>query len=186
MSDSWMQYAQAFWQSLISAASLKAVLATLVALMGSLFGMTHPAVKCVVVLMVIDFVLGASCAWRKDDFRWSGVKKGIAKFVGYSMALCITSVADWGLQTGGFITMTGAFCFYLIVCDAMSALYHVNDFAPGVVPVWLFKRLKTFKHGLEEGDPLLPYPGLPGSGASTAPQEPHVAGEEPVEGADHE
>lgn len=123
-------------------------------------GFVHPSIVSLLLLLCVDFALGAGIAFWQERFTCVGFRHGCGKFVAYGMVFIVTSIADQGMGiTGWPLNLTVALSYYAIAGEALSCLRHIDMIFPGRLPVWLIRRLESVRAGIERDGTLRPRRG---------------------------
>lgn len=147
---SWWEFLGQYAADVSTAACAKGVFAFCLTMTMGFFGLAHPPIEALMLLMLCDYALGFAHAWQEENIDVGKMRRGLGKFVGYALALNIAWLADrgMGLPTGAVYSMRNLLCAYLVANEAISALTHLAYF--GVpVPVWLMERLRSYRSSVE-------------------------------------
>ncbi|MCC8066916.1 MAG: phage holin family protein [Clostridiales bacterium] len=148
------QFLATLYNELITEGGLKAALGLLWSFILTSAGYPETAIEALVYLLVADFILGFSRAWRDCALRGDKIRHGAYKFVAYWVAIAIFVQVDKtitnALPMG--ISLANLLIAYLGVNEALSCLAHLSAFGLPV-PEHLVKRLTKYKERLEENEP---------------------------------
>lgn len=129
---------------------LKGVLALALTFLAKMVGHPGSAAKWLFALMVMDFVLGFSRAWRLKTIQAVKLRSGAFKFFWYWVAISIFVMADAAIQPAIPVATVfrDSFIAYLAVNEALSCIDHLAYFHVPV-PKSFLTRLRRFRHELD-------------------------------------
>lgn len=114
----------------------------------ALAGYPGQAFTALGVLLVLDFILGFSRAWRSHELSSAKIRSGICKFIVYGVAVVVMGLVDQGATIPG-ISFRDLLIAYLCINEALSALAHLSFY--GVpIPRGLLERLRKYREDLEQ------------------------------------
>ena len=152
------------WSSAKAASSL--AMAVVFAMMSAAAELAHPSIPFLIALVCIDFALAAGIAIYDKRFSCAGFRHGLGKFIGYSLAFIVTTLADKGMSIDGWpLNITVAMSCWAITGEAISCLGHINHIFPKILPPWIIVRLQSV-HSNIGGRGMM---GAPGGGIEPPP-----------------
>jgi len=148
------QFLTTLYDELITEGGLKAALGLLWSFILTSAGYPETAIEALVYLLVADFILGFSRAWKDCTLRGDKIRHGAYKFVAYWVAIALFVQVDKTLVNAlpVEISLANLLIAYLGVNEALSCLAHLSAFGLPV-PEHLVKRLTRYKEKLEENEP---------------------------------
>ncbi len=148
------QFLTTLYHELITEGGLKAALGLLWSFILTSAGYPETAIEALVYLLVADFILGFSRAWKDCTLRGDKIRHGAYKFVVYWVAIALFVQVDKTLVNAlpVEVSLANLLIAYLGVNEALSCLAHLSAFGLPV-PEHLTKRLTKYKERLEENEP---------------------------------
>lgn len=142
-----LQYLAGVVRDLVGDAAWKSIAAALGVLVG-LSGDDGVAVKALLTLMCLDFVLGVARAWTHKKLSMVKFRYGFIKFFLYLVAIVtahrVDEVCNGMAAPMIHVNFTGFLFLYLVICEGLSIFRHLHCF--GVpIPKRLIDRLESLK-----------------------------------------
>lgn len=146
-----MQFLTNIYNELITEGGLKAALGLLWSFFLTSTGYPETAIESLVCLLVADFILGFSRAWKECTLCGDKIRHGAYKFVAYWVAIALFVQVDKTLLNAlpMEISLTNLIIAYLGINEALSCLVHLSAFGLPV-PEHFVKRLTKYKEKLEQ------------------------------------
>lgn len=113
----------------------------------------HPSIPFLIALVCIDLLLAVGISLYERRFSCFGFRHGLGKFVGYSLAFIVTSLADKGMAIDGWpLNITVAMSCWAITGETISCLGHIDRIFPNLLPPWIVSRLQSIREGLDQAE----------------------------------
>lgn len=107
-------------------------------------------VWALVLLYLLDFGLGLTCAWRDESFSSHRFRGGIYKFLLYVVVITAANLID--LAVADTLPLVHPFrklmVCYLALGEFLSVCSHVSVLHPGVLPKGLLDRVRDYRKGV--------------------------------------
>ena len=127
---------------------MKGALAAVWTFAATAVGHPESAAKWLFLLMVADFALGFSRAWKSHDIRASKLKNGCFKFFWYWLSIAVFMWVDSAVRSAvPFVpvSLRDLFIAYLAINEAFSCIDHLAFFHVPV-PKPFIRRLRRYRH----------------------------------------
>ena len=124
----------------------KIILSFLISCIGALMWWYTVMIKALFILMIIDFFLWFTLAWRDDNIREDKIKDWLKKFATYCITLMVFNHTDIALMGFNVLWMwvLELWIWYLSLNESLSTLKHLEKFwVP--IPKKLIKKLENFR-----------------------------------------
>ena len=141
-----------YWESVLVDFCFKSCGAFLVACLSLAVGGFDQLIVSLMWLMILDFLLGFSRAWKECHISGSKMKHGIMKFILYGVAIQIGLHMQYTLAylkptvmgVDLSIALRDWLIAYLVLNEGLSCMSHLSYF--GIpIPTRLIKRLKSYR-----------------------------------------